>query len=97
MMNLLLYLMISLGCSCLWSISDIFMPVRNFVAKYFPPFLRKMLLCMECSSFWIGLFIALFILPFPVLNFSPNFIINSICGGVCTYLTVKLLTNLKIL
>jgi hypothetical protein len=97
MLNLLIYLMITLGCSCLWSLSDIFMPLRNIVAKYFPTFLRKMLLCMECSSFWIGLFISLFIIEFPGFNFISNFIINSICGGVSTYLVVRILTHNKII
>jgi hypothetical protein len=97
MLNLLIYLIVSLGCSCLWSLSEIFQPSRNFVAKYFPALFRKMLLCMECSSFWVGLFISLFIFPFPLLEVSPNFIINSICGGVSTYFFVKILINTKIL
>jgi len=95
----LLYLIISVGCSALWSLSEIFTPLRNYVAKYFPTFLRKMLLCMECSSFWIGLFVSLFLFPYPYVFTGGLFyyIIGSICGGISTYITVKIILNLKIL
>lgn len=96
MEQLIGYLLISVGCSYLWSLSEIFMPIRNFVAKTFPHFLRKMLLCMECSSFWIGLFISLFVFPFPLNNLLNLFFISSIMGGVSTFLTVKILTNLNL-
>jgi hypothetical protein len=89
------YLGISVGCSALWSLSEIFAPIRNIVAKYFPSFLRKMLLCMECSSFWIGCFVSLFILSYP--NFGVYYYFNPICGGITTFLVVKILNNLNFL
>lgn len=90
---LIIYLLITIGCSCLWSLSDIFMPLRNFVAKYIPNPLKKMLLCMECSSFWIGLTLG-FIFPF-LINF--NIFLQSLFGGIITYLFVKVLNKYNVL
>jgi glucose-6-phosphate-specific signal transduction histidine kinase len=96
--SLMMFLLISIGISCIWSLSDIFLKNRNFVAKKFPSFLRKMLLCMECSSFWIGCLVC-------VLICSPEIIKNSIfnipfvdifCGGVITHLFVKILNNFNV-
>jgi uncharacterized membrane protein len=95
--KLFMYLFITTGCSYLWSTSEIFMPIRNFVAKNFPIFLRKMLLCMECSSFWIGVFISLFVLPSPYPhNMWNSFLIQAVCGGISTYLIIKLLINFNL-
>jgi hypothetical protein len=94
--NLISYLIISLGCSALWSLSELFIPVRNFVAKRFPHFFRKMLLCMECSSFWIGCFVSLFIFSYPYAD-QTNLFLNTICGGISTYITVKIGINLNLL
>jgi hypothetical protein len=98
--NLFIYILITVGCSCLWSLSDIFIPVRNYVAKNFPNLFKKMLLCMECSSFWIGFFIAFLINPFPnyfVYKLEVmNILISSICGGIITYLTVRIGNNKEI-
>jgi hypothetical protein len=95
--KLFMYLFITTGCSYLWSTSEIFIPARKFVAKYFPAFLRKMLLCIECSSFWVGVFISLLILPSPYsYNLWNSFLIQAICGGISTYLTIKLLINFNL-
>jgi len=52
----------------MWSFSEVFAPIRNFVAKI--PYVRKPLLCPECSSFWVGLFTCLFYNPlFVTLNY----------------------------
>ena len=93
--TLVAYLLISIGISCIWSLSEIFMKPRNFVAKYFPKFLRKLLLCMECSSFWIGIFTSIIIFPIyiPIETFPA---INHICGGIITHLFVKILNNYNV-
>jgi hypothetical protein len=54
---------------------------------------------MECSSFWVGLFVSLFIFPYPYVFTGGLFydIIGSICGGISTYITVKIILNLKLL
>jgi hypothetical protein len=90
--HLIIYLLITVGCSCLWSLSEIFIPVRNYVAKHFPNPFKKMLLCMECSSFWIGVLSGL-IFPF-LLNY--NIILQSIFGGIITYLFVKTLNKFNL-
>lgn len=96
MSYLLLYLFVSIGTSCIWSLSDLFLKPRNIVAKYFPSLLRKMLLCMECSSFWIGILISIFICPVSIPTYDYPFI-SDICGGVITYLFVKILNNFSVL
>lgn len=94
---LFIYILITVGCSCLWSLSDIFMPVRNYVAKHFPNPLKKMLLCMECSSFWIGFLIGFIINPLPEYfvyrSYIVQMVLSAICGGIITYLTVKIGSN----
>ena len=75
--NLFVYVILSLSLSFVWSFSEIFSPVRNFVAKI--PYIRKPLLCPECSSFWVGLFTTLFYNPlFDLLNYFSYFF----CGLV---------------
>lgn len=97
---LFVYLLITAGCSCLWSLSDIFIPVRNYVAKYVPQPFKKMLLCMECSSFWIGFTIGIFVNPVPgYISFHfnlLNIIVSAICGAIITYLIVKIANKLEL-
>lgn len=98
MLQFILFLLISIGCSCLWSLSEIFIPCRNYVAKHFPLILRKGLLCMECSSFWIGCFVGIAFIPiFNSASFNLGYISCVPAGGVITYLLVKTLNKYKIL
>lgn len=112
MSNLLCFLFVSCGISAIWSLSDIFIPVRNFVAKRAPTFLRKMLLCMECSSFWIGVCCNFIFFPALIptdwrllisgLCSDPllvilNDIISGVYAGAATYLTIKILNKKEIL
>ena len=57
----LTYIILSLGVSFMWSFSEIFSPVRNLVARI--PYIRKPLICPECSSFWMGVLTSLFYNP----------------------------------
>jgi uncharacterized membrane protein len=84
--NLILYIIISLSFSYMWSFSEIFRPVRNFVAKII--LVNKMLLCPECSSFWIGIFTVLFIYNPFILEFK---IINAIVCGLINHLIASIL------
>ncbi len=70
---LLTYIILSLSVSFMWSFSDIFAPVRNFIARI--PYIRKPFLCPECSSFWMGILTSLFYNPlFNILgNYSYPF------------------------
>ena len=98
--NLSIYLFITIWISCLWSLGDIFMPIRNLIAKYLKGPLSKMLLCMECSSFWIGFFTGFIYKPFNLLVFNDilfNSIILAIFGGIITHLFVKVLNKHNIL
>ena len=52
--DVLTYLILSLSLAFMWNFAEIFIPIRNIIAKI--PYVRKPLLCPECSSFWIGLF-----------------------------------------
>lgn len=96
MINLFIYIIITVGLSSIWSLSDIFLPVRNFVAKHFPKPIRKLLLCMECSSFWIGILTSLFIFPITIPTYNYP-LLNNICLGIITYLSVRILNNFNIL
>lgn len=60
----------------MWNFAKIFIPVRNFIAKYFGLF-KQPFLCGECSSFWIGFL-------FSMLIFQIGFI-YSICFGLINY------------
>jgi hypothetical protein len=80
--NLLYYILISLSFSYIWSFADIFIPVRNFVARI--PYIRRPLLCPECSSFWIGLFVSFLYNPL-ILDINVLFLTN-ICCGLVTHL-----------
>lgn len=59
--DFLLYLLFSLSVSFMWSFSEIFSPVRNLVARI--PYIRRPLICPECSSFWMGVLTSLFYNP----------------------------------
>lgn len=80
--NLLYYILISLSFSYMWSFADIFIPVRNFVARI--PYVRRPLLCPECSSFWVGLFVSFLYNPL-ILDINVLFLTN-ICCGLVTHL-----------
>lgn len=42
---------------------DIFVPVKEFLRKFMPAYVMKMLGCHQCCGFWSGIFISLFFLP----------------------------------
>jgi hypothetical protein len=79
LLNLIYFLCLSVSVSYMWSFSEILKPIRNFVAKL--PYIRRPLLCPECSSFWFGLFVSVFYNPV-VLNFELPFLSNVFCGLV---------------
>jgi len=61
----------------MWSFSEIFSPVRNLVARI--PYIRRPLICPECSSFWMGVFTSLFYNPIYSLLGIASFVF---CGLV---------------
>lgn len=77
--QLLAYLFLCLGVAYAWSDTEIAVPFRNFIAKI--PYIRKPLLCHECSSFWISLAISFFINPFLELTYPClSNIFSAFCG-----------------
>lgn len=64
----LIYLFLCLGLTYAWSDTEASRPFRNFVARI--PYIRKPLLCHECSSFWISLALSFFINPLADLTYS---------------------------
>lgn len=78
-MIFIIYLITSLGICYAWSDTEVTVPIRNFVAKI--PYIRKPLLCHECSSFWLSLALSFFINPLE--DYSRPFISNvlsAFCG-----------------
>ena len=74
----------------MWNFAEIFIPVRNFIAKI--PYIRKPLLCPECSSFWIGLFFSFFYNPLASIFQHLSYIM---CGSIthlfCAYFFIYFL------
>lgn len=79
LLNLVYFLCLSLSISYMWSFSEIFKPLRNALAKI--PYIRKPLLCPECSSFWIGLLTSFLYNPI-ILDINVTLITNIFCGLV---------------
>ena len=75
MMDFFQYLVLSLSVSFMWSFSEIFSPVRNLVARI--PYIRRPLICPECSSFWMGVLVSAFYNP---LFSELGFISYAFCG-----------------
>ena len=87
-MNFLVYLICCLGVSYAWSDTDASTPFRNMVARI--PYVRKPLLCHECSSFWISLFISFFFNPLEHQVFITSNIVLAFCGFFVNMAFVRL-------
>ena len=84
--NLILYILISLGVSYMWSFSEIFRPLRNIAARV--PIIKYPLICPECSSFWFGLLTYLLIYsPFVI----QNIFVSALLGGLIVHLCACIL------
>ena len=82
------YLIISLAVAQMYSYSTIFIPVRNLIARI--PYIRKPLLCPECSSFWMGVFTSFFFNPFLNCFDQYNIISTAVCGLITHLFAVYL-------
>lgn len=85
-MSLLAFCLITMGAAYVWSYGEIFIPLRNFIAKFLGKF-SKPFLCGECSSFWIGVIISLFLNP---LNAITYILISNLFCGLISYILYKL-------
>ncbi len=90
-MDTIIYLICCLGVSYAWSDTDASTPFRNMVARI--PYIRKPLLCHECASFWISLFVSLFFNP---LN-DHGFIISNIILAFCGFFVNMAFVRLKLI
>jgi hypothetical protein len=69
----------SLGICYAWSDTEVAVPLRNYIARF--PKISKPFLCHECSSFWISLFLSLFINPFEnITHAGVSNILSAFCG-----------------
>ncbi len=87
-MEIIYFLIPSLGASFIWSFEEIFIGTKNFIAKYFGKF-RKPFLCPECSSFWVGILFSFLFNPF--LNYVQFYFITNILCGLSNYLFFKII------
>lgn len=86
--DILLFLLMSLSLSQIWSFSKIMSPVRNFIAKI--PYIRTPLICPECSSFWVGIFTSFFYNPLFNYFDSLNIVSTVLCGSITHLFAVYL-------
>jgi hypothetical protein len=77
--NLLYFVTLVLSVSTMWHFSEIFQKPRNIVSRI--PYIRRPLMCPECSSFWFG-FATSFIYDPIVLDFNFFILSNIFCGLV---------------
>lgn len=88
MMLFIVYLFVCLGVTYSWSDTEVAIPFRNMVARI--PYIRRPLLCHECSSFWFSLLISFFINPLE-LNCEKYFsnVLCAFCGFFINLLFVR--------
>ena len=75
--ELLYFTILVLSVTYMWHFSEIMGSIRNIVSKI--PYIRRPLMCPECSSFWFGLVTSFLYNPI-VLNFDFLFLSNIFCG-----------------
>lgn len=88
-MELFSYLLCCLGVTYAWTDTEVSTPFRNFVARI--PYIRRPMLCHECSSFWFSLAISFFLNPlsgFVDIPFASN-ILDAFCGFFVNLLFVR--------
>ena len=77
--DILCFVILSLSVSYMYSFSEIFLSVRNSIARI--PYVRGPLLCPECSSFWFGLGMSFLYNPI-ILDVTIPYATNLMCGLV---------------
>ena len=92
MVNLIIFLLMSISAAYMWSHADIFSFFRNKIARI--PYIRKPLLCPDCFSFWAGFGVSFLFNPLVGLTYA--FVTNLFCGLI-TYLIASTLYKHEIL
>lgn len=85
----IIYLFLSLALAYGWSDTEASRPFRNFIAKI--PYIRKPLLCHECSSFWISLGLSFFINPLSFFTYS--ILSNILCAFAGFFINLIFVRN----
>jgi len=87
-MIFLIYLIVCLGVTYAWTDTEVSTPFRNFIARI--PYIRKPLLCHECSSFWFSLIISFLVNPLENQTFCyVSNILSAFCGFFINLLFVR--------
>jgi hypothetical protein len=89
MIELLSFILCSLGLSYGWSDTEASRPLRNFIATI--PYIHKPLLCHECSSFWISLLLTIFLNP--MRDYSGIFISNILSALIGFFVNLYFVRN----
>jgi hypothetical protein len=89
----LYFVFVALSFSVMWSFSEIFNPIRNIISKI--PYIRKPLLCPECSSFWIGFFVSFIYNPV-ILDIKIIGLSNIVCALIVHFFAFYFYKNIKI-
>ena len=93
LLTLLFMLLGALALTKMWSDSDIFRPLRNWMADY--KWLQKPWLCSKCMSFWTGLVAALIIGdPFHQLGVAIG--VSTVLCGLVSHLITCILVDKEI-
>ena len=89
MFAFVIYLFLCLGLTYAWSDTEVSRPFRNFIAKI--PYIRRPLLCHECSSFWVSLALSFFINPLQELTYP--IISNILCSFTGFFINLIFVRN----
>ena len=80
-MNLILFVLATIGLTNIVVESTIFAPIRELAKKFLPNYLSKVFDCFQCSGFYSGL-----ICSFIFITHDPLFIVG--CGFAGSFLAV---------
>lgn len=82
--GLLMFVIIGLSLSHMWSHSAVLARVRFWVTKI--PYIRVPLLCPECCSFWIGFGLSFLFNPFLGLSILGLPVLSNVLLGLVLHL-----------
>lgn len=89
-MNLIIFILATLGCTNIIVNEYVFAWFRNWITKVFPKsLLRKLIDCATCMGFWVGVVLAL-IFPALGLNWFIAGCISSVANKIVGLLVYTL-------
>lgn len=100
LVDIIVFFIISMSFSCMWNSSSIMVPIRNFVAtNNFFIFIRTPMLCPECSSFWLALFLSFLWNPLETQNigFFSYIVVSNITLGLINHMLANILYGKEII